>query len=76
MTKRTVWLGKDGMAVGLNEGDAMVDSEGRFPWEPLGFVTFTFWPKRCRNGKWRWLCFVERHSDGTYTYAHDQSFGG
>lgn len=50
------------------------DSEGRFPWEPLGFTQFHFLPKRCRNGRLRWLCFLDRHPDGTYTYAHDQSF--
>jgi hypothetical protein len=56
--------------------DAAPDAEGRFPWEPMGFTTFAFKPKRCRNGKLRWLCFVERHGDGSYTYAHSQSFGG
>ena len=43
------------------------DAEGRHIAEPLGFYTFAWLPVRCRNGKWRWFRWVERHEDGTFT---------
>ncbi len=43
------------------------DSEGRHIAEPFGFYTFAWWPKLCRNGKRRWLTWVERHEDGSFT---------
>lgn len=46
------------------------DSENRHIAESLGWYTFAWMPKRCRNGKLRWLCWVERHSDGTYTLGN------
>ncbi len=49
------------------------DPEGRHIAEPLGFYTFTWWPKICRNGKRRWMTWVERHRDGTYTLG-DRAF--
>jgi hypothetical protein len=68
------WIGKDGVHAGIAEGDAIVDSEGKFAWEPEGFFLFVFWPRRCRNGRLRWFCTLERHSDGTYTKPSDQSW--
>jgi hypothetical protein len=66
------WLGKDGVYVGVTENSTIVDSEGKFAWEPEGFFMFAVLPRRCRNGKTRWLCTLERHSDGTYTKPADQ----
>jgi len=43
------------------------DDEGRHMAEPFGFYIFSWRPRRCRNGKLRWLRFLERHMDGTYT---------
>lgn len=43
------------------------DGECRGLAEPFGWVMFAWLPKRCRNGRWRWLRSVERHSDGSYT---------
>lgn len=43
------------------------DDECRHAAEPLGFYTFALLPTKCRNGKWRWLCSIEDHGDGTYT---------
>jgi hypothetical protein len=59
-----------GRGVGLKPGCPEVDSEGRHVCEPLGFYTFALLPKRCRNGKVRWLCSVEAHPDGTYTLGN------
>lgn len=47
--------------------EAKPDAEGRWPIEPLGFYRFAWTPKRCRNGKIRWFCWVEHHGDGTYS---------
>lgn len=47
-----------------------VDAELRSIGEPFGFYTFAWLPKTCRNGKRRWLCWVERHDDGTYTLGN------
>lgn len=46
------------------------DVECRHLAEPFGFYTFAWLPRRCRNGRKRWLCWVERHPDGTYTYGN------
>lgn len=46
------------------------DREMRHGAEPLGLYVFAFLPKRCRNGKTRWLTWVERHKDGTYTLGN------
>lgn len=46
------------------------DSEYRLKSEEFGFFIFAWLPKRCRNGKIRWLCSVERHGvPGHYTYT-------
>src|SRR5262249_22786014 len=46
------------------------DWEFRHVSEPLGFYMFAWWPRRCRNGKLRWLTSVERHDDGTFTLGN------
>jgi hypothetical protein len=38
--------------------------------EPLGLYVFAWLPRRCRNRKIRWLTWLERHSDGTYTLGN------
>lgn len=45
----------------------MMDSEGVFVWEPLGYSFFSFTPKRCRNGRVRWFTWLQKHQNGTYT---------
>ena len=49
------------------------DAEGRWPIEPYGYFTFAWMPKRCRNGRLRWLCWVQRHDDGSYTLGDNAS---
>lgn len=62
------FITKDGIGVPMeNLGP---DSEGRLGYEPLGYYTFAWFPKRCRSGRIRWLCWVEHHSDGTYTLGN------
>lgn len=46
------------------------DDECRSLGEPFGWFTFAWLPRRCRNGKRRWLVSLERHSDGTYTLGN------
>lgn len=46
------------------------DSEMRHAAEGLGFYTFAWWPVKCRNNRLRWLTWVERHSDGSYTLGN------
>lgn len=75
--ERIVWIGNPkmpGMQVGVPEGTAIMDSEGKFAWEPEGFFVFAIVPRRCRNGRLRWWCTLERHTDGTYTRPADQSW--
>ena len=61
----------DGKAMKGKTADcANADDECRFGGEPYGFYQIAWLPKRCRNGRWRWLCWVERHSDGTYTLGN------
>lgn len=43
------------------------DLEGRHVSEAMGFYRFAWKPVRCRNGKHRWLRWVECHADGTYS---------
>ena len=63
-----IWIScGDGVAVGVEEGGPLIDSEGVGVWEPLGYSFFTLRPRRCRNGKVRWLVWVQQHSDGTFT---------
>lgn len=49
---------------------SMWDRELRHAAEPFGFYQFAWLPVQCRNGYWRWLCWVERHSDGTYSLGN------
>lgn len=46
------------------------DSEFRHVSEPVGFHTFAWRPVRCRNGRWRWLTWVERFPDGTFAIGN------
>jgi hypothetical protein len=63
-----IWLDIDEHnSVGVKIGTPWCDDEIRSPIECYGFHVFAWMPRRCRNGKVRWLCFVERHGDGTYT---------
>ena len=48
----------------------MKDKEMRLEGEEFGYFIFAFLPKKCRNNKWRWLCWLERHGEkGRYTYT-------
>lgn len=66
------------IGVGINprewtrEGGHFFDAERREPWEPYGFIALAWLPTRCRNGRVRWLTFLERHDDGTYTRSRIQ----
>lgn len=59
---------------GIGRGETMPcadwDAEGRSIGEPVGFYVFAWLPVRCRNGKVRWLTWVERHDGGTYTLGN------
>ena len=46
------------------------DPEDRHIAEPLGFYVFAWLPRSCRNGRVRWLRWLERHSDGSYTLGN------
>jgi hypothetical protein len=46
------------------------DPEYRLKRESFGLYVFAWLPKKCRNGKWRWLCWLEKHSGGTYTLGN------
>lgn len=59
-----------GNSAGLRPDQPTYDSEGRHAAESIGFYEFAWRPRRCRNGKWRWLCWVESHGDGTYTLGN------
>lgn len=63
-----IWIEVDeDLSVGVPVGTPFFDDELVAPWEYLGFATFAWLPKKCRNGKLRWLCWVDQHRDGTYT---------
>jgi hypothetical protein len=51
------------------KGPDLPDSEYRWPIEPAGFHLFAWLPKRCRNGRIRWLCWLERHGPGDFTLS-------
>jgi len=64
----TIWLEIDeNNSVGVPAGTPWCNDEYLSPVEPYGFHEFAWKPRRCRNGKIRWLCWVERHSNGTFT---------
>lgn len=46
------------------------DEEGRHVSEAIGWFEIAWWPVRCRNGKLRWLRWVERHDDGSYSLGN------
>ena len=46
------------------------DTELRHLAEPMGYYRVAFWPVKCRNGKWRWLTWIEDHGNGTYTLGN------
>jgi hypothetical protein len=46
------------------------DAECRHGAEGFGFYIFAWLPRRRRNGKLRWLTWVEDHLDGTFTLGN------
>ena len=63
-----IWVGMgEGKYLGVSPSRRTRDSEGIAVWEGFGAHRFAWTPKRCRNGKVRWLKTLERHFDGTYT---------
>lgn len=51
----------------------VTDKEFRLEGEEFGFFIFSWLPRKCRNGKWRWLCWLEKHGYGehaTYTLGN------
>lgn len=68
MSNDIIWVpAGPGMSIGVSPDAPLYDSENRFVGEPIGFHVFAWKPTRCRNGYWRWLCWLERHGDGTFT---------
>lgn len=65
-----VWIDRGGMGAFVPDGQPIIDTEGRLACDSLGFYFFAFWPRRCRNGKIRWLCWLEKHDDGTFTLGN------
>lgn len=63
--------GRIAHAIPMTRGEFLLcknfDSEDRHISEPFGFYEFAWLPRRCRNGKVRWLVSVEHHDNGTYT---------
>lgn len=49
------------------------DTECRHVGESFGYIFFAWFPRTCRNGRRRWLTWLERHQDGTFTYC-DRAF--
>jgi hypothetical protein len=49
---------------------ALMAKELRYTSEPFGLYIFSWVPRKCRNGKWRWLRWLEQHRDGTYTLGN------
>lgn len=47
------------------------DPEFRTHDEPFGFYIFSWIPRKCRNGKWRCFCWLEKHynPNGNHTYT-------
>lgn len=46
------------------------DDECRHAAEGLGYYRVAWWPVRCRNGKLRWLTWIEDHLDGTFSLGN------
>ena len=71
----SIWVShKDspGVEVGVGVGTPIFDEECRHVAEPHGLTVFAWWPRTCRNGKRRWLTWLEHHADGTYTFARSR----
>jgi hypothetical protein len=49
---------------------ANYDSELRHVSEAFGLYVFAWLPKRCRNGRLRWLTWLEQHRNGTFTLGN------
>lgn len=63
-----MWVDVGGCtAIGLPPTARRIDSEGTAVWESYGPHRFAWLPKRCRNGRVRWLTTLEQHHDGSYT---------
>ena len=63
-----LWVGMgDRRFIGVPATNHRRDSEGLACWEAYGRHRFAWMPKRCRNGRVRWLKTLERHGDGSYT---------
>jgi hypothetical protein len=68
MSEEVVWIDMgDGCSAGIAVGTPFVNEEGVSPWECYGLHVFAWLPKKCRNGKTRWFCTVEKHRDGSYS---------
>ena len=63
-----IWVGLgDRKFIGIPTSTRRRDSEGMAVWEAFGQHRFAWVPKKCRNGKVRWLKTLEQHHDGSYT---------
>ena len=63
-----IWVGMgERSQLGIPARSRRRDSEGTAVWEDFGAHRFAWFPRRCRNGRVRWLKVLERHRDGTYT---------
>lgn len=65
----------EGETVKWDTGDRYVrcldyDDECRHVSEPLGFFSFAWLPRTCRNGNRVWLKAIEIHDDGTVTLGN------
>jgi hypothetical protein len=68
MATSVVWVGMGNCSyLGIPATSRRRDSEGTVPWEEFGAHRFAWLPRRCRNGRLRWLRTLERHRDGSYT---------
>lgn len=68
MAADVIWVGLGNQSyLGVPSTVRRCDSEGTVPWEEFGTHRFAWLPRRCRNGRVRWLKILERHRDGTYT---------
>ena len=68
MASDVIWVGMgERRYLGIPTTSRRCDSEGMAVWEDFGPHRFAWLPRRCRNGRVRWLKTLERHHDGTYT---------
>jgi hypothetical protein len=67
-TMDVIWVDMgEQRALGIPAARCAWDSERTAAWESFGPHRFAWLPRRCRNGKVRWLTTLERHRDGSYT---------